>query len=58
LGDLGVDGIITLKLVLNKYTVTIKGKSVPLQAWSGPEGSKGFQEVKFPRFHNNGTGWW
>ena len=56
----------------------IKGKSVPLQAWSGPEGSRklrfpdfmttaqeggkrwprGFQEVKVPRFHDNGTGRW
>jgi len=32
-----------------------KGKAVPLEAWSGPEG---FQEVKVPRFHYNGTGWW
>jgi len=31
------------------------GKSVPLQAWTGPEGS---YEVKVPRFHDNGTGWW
>jgi hypothetical protein len=29
-----------------------KGKAVPLQAW------RGFQEVKVPRLHNNGTGWW
>jgi len=27
-----------------------KGKAVPLQAWSGPEG-------KVPRFHDNDTGW-
>jgi len=32
-----------------------KAKAVPLQAWSGPEG---FQEVKVPRFHDNGTGSW
>ena len=31
-----------------------KCKAVPLQAWTGPEGS---QEVKFPRFRDNGTGW-
>jgi len=31
-----------------------KGKAVLSQAWSGPE----FQEVKVPRFHDNGTGWW
>ena len=29
----------------------VKGKLVPLQAWSGPEGSR-----KVPRFHDNGTG--
>ena len=67
------------------------GKSVPLQAWSGPEGSRKlsfpdfmttaqefgkvvsfthrpllppgkwprrFQELKVPRFHDNGTGRW
>jgi hypothetical protein len=32
-----------------------KGKAVPLQVWSGP---RGFQEVKVPRFLDNGTGWW
>jgi len=32
-----------------------KGKAVPLQAWTGPEG---FKDVKFPRFRNNGTGLW
>ena len=29
-------------------------KAVPLQAWR----SRMFQEVEFPRFHDNGTGWW
>jgi hypothetical protein len=23
-----------------------------------PEWPRGFQEVKVPRFHDNGTGWW
>ena len=23
-----------------------------------PEWSRGFQEVKVPSFHDNGTGWW
>jgi hypothetical protein len=32
-----------------------KGEAVPLQAWSGPGG---LQEVKVPRLHDNGTGWW
>jgi len=31
-----------------------KGKAVPLEAW----GARGFQEVKVPRFRDNGTGWW
>jgi len=31
-----------------------KGKAVPLRL----EWPRGFQEVKFPRFHDNGTGWW
>jgi hypothetical protein len=25
---------------------------------TGLEWSRGFQEVKVPRFHENGTGWW
>ena len=25
---------------------------------TGPEGPRGFQEVKVHRFHDNGTGWW
>ena len=32
--------------------VTKNGEAVPLKAWSG------FQEVKVPRFLDNGTGWW
>ena len=39
----------------NTFEVKYKGKAVPLQAWTGPEGS---QEVKVPRFHNNATGLW
>jgi len=42
-------------LIGSLQTLTIKGKAVPLQAWTGPEGS---QEVKFPRFRDDGTGWW
>jgi len=25
---------------------------------TGLEWHRGFQEVKVPRFHDNGTGWW
>jgi len=32
-----------------------KGKAVPLQAWTGPEGSR---KLRFPDFPDNGTGWW
>jgi hypothetical protein len=72
-----------------KRSVRKKSKAVPLQAWSGPEGSRklrfpdffttaqyggkvvslsshvtglewprGLQEVKVPRFLDNGTVWW
>ena len=32
-----------------------KGKAIPLQAWTGPEGSR---NLRFPDFRDNGTGWW
>jgi len=32
-----------------------KGKAVPV---TGLEWPRVFQEVKVPRFHDNGTGWW
>ena len=38
----------------DSYAV-LKGKAVPLQAWSGPEGSK---KLTIPRFHDSGTGRW
>jgi hypothetical protein len=33
----------------------VKGTAVPLQALEWP---RRYQEVKVPRFHVNGTGWW
>jgi len=30
-------------------------KAVPIQAWTGPEGSR---KLWFPDFENNGTEWW
>jgi hypothetical protein len=56
-------------LILNKApsqpnTKELKGKAVPLQAWSVPEGSR---KLWFPDFmttaqdggfHDSGTGWW
>ena len=67
--------------------IYIKGKAVPLKAWSGPEGSRKLRfpdfmtkaqdggkvvslthrpplppgnaaGTHFPRFHDNGVGWW
>jgi len=40
---------------LTIYQQCVEGKAVPLQAWTGP---RWFQEVKVPRFRDNGTGWW
>jgi hypothetical protein len=35
------------------------GKVVNLSSHlTGLEWPRGFQEVKVPRFHDNGTGWW
>ena len=33
----------------------LKKKGSPI---TDPEWPRGFQEVKVPRFHDNGTGWW
>jgi hypothetical protein len=38
----------------NVYLIR-KGKAVPLQAWSGPEGCR---KLRFPDYMTNGTGWW
>jgi len=35
------------KIPYKEHTCTVKGKSVPLQAWSGKEGSRKF---RFPDF--------
>ena len=37
------------------YHVKSIGKSSPVTDLDWP---RGFQEVKVPRFHDNGTGWW
>jgi hypothetical protein len=34
-----------------------KGKGKAVSAVTGLEWPRGFQEVKVPRFHDNGTGW-
>ena len=41
----------SIQLTRHMCVLRIKGKSLTLQA-------RGFQEIKVPRFHDNGTGWW
>jgi hypothetical protein len=38
-----------------QYWVRSKGKTVPLQAWSDPEGSR---KLRFPDYMTMATGWW
>jgi len=38
-----------------QVAVAVKKLSSPA---TGLEWPRGFQEVKVPRFHDNGTGWW
>jgi hypothetical protein len=40
---------------MNLRGIKGQGKSSPV---TGLEWPRGFQEVKVPRFHDNGTGWW
>jgi len=40
---------------VHKVAEEVKRKSSPV---TGLEWPRGFQEVKVPRFHDNGTGWW
>ena len=43
---------LSLSLSLSMFIYICKGKAVPLQAWSGPEGSR---NLRLPDFV---TGWW
>ena len=40
---------------MNHIGVKGKGKAVPITGLDRP---RGFEEVKNPRFRDNGTGWW
>ena len=46
--------IVKQNFCASSWLIKKKGKAVPLQAWTGPEGS---YEVKVPRFRDNGTRW-
>jgi hypothetical protein len=41
-----------------KIIIVSKGKGKAVSTVTGLEWPRGFQEVKVPRFHDNGTGWW
>ena len=56
LGDPSVDGRIILRWIFRKWDVRLgKRSSSPV---TGLEWPRGFQEVKVPRLHSNGAGWW
>ena len=42
----------------NKYIKICQFIKIKVKGKSGLEWPKGFQKVKVPRFHDNGTGWW
>jgi hypothetical protein len=44
--------------VTEDFEFHIKGKGKAVSTVTGLEWPRGFQEVKVPRFHDNGTGWW
>jgi len=48
-------GVFCLKILREPKFAACKGKAVPLQAWTGPEGSR---KLRFPDFRDNDTGWW
>jgi len=50
-----------MRIVSDKFVEKLKKKthvlrSVKIIPITGPEGPRGFQEVKVPRFRDNGTG--
>jgi hypothetical protein len=57
--SINCQGKYSVKLIYLHSHISLRGmhwvKAVTLQAWSG---QGGFQEVKVPRFHDKGTGWW
>jgi hypothetical protein len=46
--------VLVLVVVVLPY-IRMNCKSSPV---TGLEWPRGFQEIKVPRFHDNGTGWW
>jgi len=42
----------------NAFFKIVLNARVKISPVTDPEGPRGFQEVKVPRFRDNGTGWW
>jgi hypothetical protein len=42
----------------NTKYICVKKKGKAVSTVTGLQWPTGFQEVKVPRFHDNGTGWW
>jgi len=55
IGDLRAIPQNTFQNWKKRWERCLKSKSNPV---TGLEWPRGFQEVKVPRFHDNGTGWW
>ena len=54
-------GYISLKLIKSHFSVcrpSAGHRASKSSPGTGLEWPRGFQEVKVPRFHDNGTGWW
>jgi len=48
--------IIIIIIIITAIELSLGGSKIgPV---TGLEWPRGFQEVKVPRFHDNGTGWW
>jgi len=48
---------------MGSHEIEVKNTGAYIYIWysspvTGLEWPRGFQEVRVPRFHDNGTGWW
>jgi len=55
LGRAAVRCVAAIECGITDWDVLMVNGSSPV---TGPEGPRGFQEIKVPRFRDNGTGWW
>ena len=52
-GKIGRSDGYGIKKLFSRETKSVKSSPI-----TGLDRPRGFQEVKVPRFHDNGTGWW